>query len=66
MYERECVEHQIDPLEFEAHNQEWEKNNVRLVFVQKQLDQKFHEIQHKLERTQEEEKEVRETLKALQ
>jgi hypothetical protein len=43
LYEREHVEHQIDPMEFEAHKQEWEKNNAKLVFIQRQLDQEFHE-----------------------
>ncbi len=64
LYERKCTEHWIDPLKFEAHKQEWEKNNVGLVFVQRQLDQKLHETQQKLEKTQKEE-EARETLKAL-
>ncbi len=35
LYERKHVEHWIDLLEFEAHKQEWEKNNVGLVFVHK-------------------------------
>jgi hypothetical protein len=52
-------------LGFEAHKQEWEKNNARVMFAQRQLDQKLHEIQQKLEKTQEEEKKTRETLKAL-
>jgi hypothetical protein len=42
------------------------KNNAGLVFAQRQLDQKFHEIQHTLENFEEKEKETRETLKALQ
>ncbi len=33
LYEQECAEHRIDPLKFEAHNQEWEKNNVGLLFA---------------------------------
>jgi hypothetical protein len=32
LYEREHIEHQINPLEFEAHKQEWEKINSGLVF----------------------------------
>jgi hypothetical protein len=51
LYRQERVEHQIDPLEFEAHKQEWEKNNVGLMFAQRQLDQKLHEIEQKLEKT---------------
>ncbi len=51
-------------MEFEAHKQEWEKNNVGLMFTRRQLDQEFRETQHKLEKTQEE-KEARETLKVL-
>jgi hypothetical protein len=35
------------------------------MFAQRQLDKKFHETQQKLEKTQEEEKEAKETLKAL-
>jgi hypothetical protein len=33
LYKQKCLEHWIDPLEFEAHKQEWETNNVGLVFV---------------------------------
>ncbi len=66
LYERERAEHCIDPLEFEAHKQEWEKNNVGLMFTQRQLDQKLHETHQKLEKTQVEEKEVKQTLKVLQ
>ncbi len=65
MYEQEHVEHCIDPFEFEAHKHEWEKNNARPVFAQRQLDQEFHETQQKLEKNQKEEKETREILKAL-
>ncbi len=65
LYEQNHVKHWIDPLEFEAHKQEWEKNNVGLVFAHRHLDQEFHETQHKLEKTQEEEKEARKTLKDL-
>jgi hypothetical protein len=53
------------PLEFEAHKQEWEKNNVGLLFASRQLDQKLCETQQKLEKNQEEDKEARETLNAL-
>jgi hypothetical protein len=35
MYEWKRVKHWIDPLEFEAHKKEWEKNNVGFVFVQR-------------------------------
>jgi hypothetical protein len=45
LYKRKHAEHQIDPLEFEAHKQQWQKNNVGLVFAQRQLDQKLHEIE---------------------
>jgi hypothetical protein len=65
LYERKHVKHRIDPLEFETHKQEWEKNNASLVFVQRQLDQKLYETQQKLEKTQEGEKKARETLKVL-
>jgi hypothetical protein len=33
MNEQEHVEQQIDPLDFQAHWQEWERNNVRFVVV---------------------------------
>jgi hypothetical protein len=39
--EQERVEHQINPLEFEAHKQEWEKINSRLVFAERHLDKKI-------------------------
>jgi len=39
---------------------------VGLVFAHSQLDQKLHETQQKLENTQNGEKEVSETFKALQ
>jgi hypothetical protein len=45
LYEQERIEHQINPLEFEAHKQEWEKINSGLVFSQRNLDQEFHKIQ---------------------
>jgi hypothetical protein len=35
LYERKQAEHHIDPLEFEAHKQEWEKKNPSLVFAQR-------------------------------
>jgi hypothetical protein len=64
LYEQKYAEHHIDPLEFEAHKQEWEKNNVGLVFAHRHLDQELHETQQKLEKIQDEE-EARETLKDL-
>jgi len=33
MYEQEHVTHRIDPLEFEAHKKEWEKNSASPVFA---------------------------------
>jgi hypothetical protein len=45
---------------------EWEKNNVGLIIVQRQLDQELHEIQQRLDKTQLKEKETRRTLMVLQ
>ncbi len=33
LYEWKHAKHRIDPLEFEALKQEWEINNVRLMFA---------------------------------
>jgi len=65
LYEREHVEHCIDLFELEAHKHKWENNNVGFMFVERQLDQEFHETQQKLEKNQKEEKEAREIVKAL-
>jgi hypothetical protein len=35
MYEQEHTAHRIDPLEFEAHKEEWKKNSVGLMFAQR-------------------------------
>jgi hypothetical protein len=35
MYEQDHAEQYIDPLDFEAHWQEWERNNVRFVVVKR-------------------------------
>jgi len=66
MFEPKSAEHRIDLLEFEAHMQEWEKNNVGFIIVQRQLDQEPHEIQQRLEKTQMKEKETRRNLMVLQ
>jgi Tfp pilus assembly protein PilN len=63
--ERDCVEHRIDPLEFDTFKQEWEKNNTSLIIAQKQLDQEIQEIQQMLEKTQIKEKETRKALMVL-
>ncbi len=52
LYKQEHIKHRINPFEFEAHEQEWEKNNAGLVFAQRQLDQELHETQQKLGKTQ--------------
>lgn len=33
LYEQKCVEHHIDPLEFETHKQEWKNNNTSFMFA---------------------------------
>ncbi len=35
MYEQEHTAHRIDPLEFEAHKKEWEKNSACHMFGQR-------------------------------